>query len=174
MLRTERTFQWDGSTVPTPAIKGPLAISLDRRRLLTLAGAAAAGIVLAAPALPATSVGGSTTAATSVAPAALEVGQFLSLIGETFTARILTGEYEDTRGRLVLSDVSVPEAIRGERRPADLRSQPFSLLFTLGAGAIGKSGIVRFEHDAIGNVELFVHQVRQASSDAPVYEAVLN
>ncbi|MEZ4570088.1 MAG: hypothetical protein R2849_07135 [Thermomicrobiales bacterium] len=133
------------------------------------------GIVLAAPALPATSVGGSTTAATSVAPAALEVGQFLSLIGETFTARILTGEYEDTRGTLrpqrCLCSGDDPW-----RAPSSGSAQPtFQPALHPGQPArVGKSGIVRFEHDAIGNVELFVHQVRQASSDAPVYEAVLN
>jgi hypothetical protein len=141
--------------------------------MLALTGATAAGVVLAAPALPISGAGGSATSISTLPLASLEVEQFLALIGEAFTARTLTGANPDTWARFVLSDVSVPEPISGAERPAILRSQPFSLLFRLDAGSPGESGIIRFEHDALGKVELFVHRVL-LTDDAPRYEAVFN
>lgn len=172
MPRSEHALNWDGATVPGGVVD-PLALPINRRHLLTIVGATAASVVLAGSALPISSAGGSAAAVSTLSLAALEVNQFLALIGETFTAQVLTGENPDNRASFVLSDVTVLEAARGERRPAGLRSQPFSLLFLLGSGSPGESGIVRFTHDALGKVELFVHQVL-STDDGPAYEAVLN
>jgi len=173
MARSEHSLRWDGDALPDAAPITSLALALSRRRLLALAGATAAGVVLAAPALPISGAGGSATSISTLPLTSLEVEQFLALIGETFTARTITGENPDTWARFVLTGVTVPEPFAGEGRPDILRSQPFSLLFLLDAGAPGESGIVRFEHEALGQVELFVHRVL-LTDDAPRYEAVFN
>lgn len=173
MPTPERSLKWDGDALPASPTTSALGLALDRRRLLALAGATAAGAVLAAPGLPISSAGGSATAISTLPLASLEVDQFLPLVGETFTARVLSGEATDTWAQFVLADVTVPEPIRGEQRPAILRSQPFSLLFVLGAGTPAESGLVRFEHEALGKAELFVHQVH-AIDDAAAYEAIFN
>ncbi len=173
MPKTDQTLHWDGDALAVPEATPALGVALNRRRLLALAGATVAGAALAAPALPISSAGGSATAITTLPLTGLEVEQFLPLVGETFSARVLSGESADTWAQFVLADVTIPEAVAGEQRPSILRSQPFSLLFTLGAGTPGASSLVRFEHEALGKVELFVHQVL-TTGDTPAYEAVFN
>ena len=173
MTSIDRALNWGDAAHPNTSPAMSLASAMSRRKLLLLVGAGAASTLLAAPAWPVSSAGGSASAVATVPVANLDAELFMALVGETLTARVLTGNRPDTWARFVLAEVAIPDSVPGEQRPDTLRSNPFSLLFVLGSGNPGESGIVRLEHDALGAVELFIHQVI-STGDAPTYEAVLN
>jgi hypothetical protein len=178
MRATERAIQWN-AVDGVGALTG-FDVALNRRQLLMLAGATAAGVTLAGPLAPGTSTGGSASGATAAASAVVSLGsltaaQFFGLLGEQFSFQTLDGERAGERGRLTLSNVSVPDPASVGQRPAGLRAHPFALLFTLEEGTLGPSAIARLEQESIGRIELFVQSVLPGDPANPrLYEAVFN
>jgi len=158
-----------------PGVRGPAAasspmaldIAVSRRQLLALAGVTVAGMVAAGSLAPPSFHANSSGAASEppVSPS-LSVETFFPLIGEAFAFEASDG----ASGSLTLSDITALEPL-GDR-PAELRLQPFSLLFTLVSGALGKGGIVALEHAALGRFDIFVQRV--LAGEPVRYEAIFN
>jgi len=97
------------------------------------------------------------------------VDAFAACLGDVFEMQVGAGESV----RLELIE-AVPRGGAAASRPAELRQEPFSLLFRTPAGALHPQRIYTLKHRKLGAMDVFLVPIGPPLPDAVIYEAVFD